>query len=343
MEKVRQNRFIIVNFLILLGIFLLNFAFSQQEGDTSIIKKRGYILDRNFLPIAISVESYRAYYLLNKSELGGKIPEEVKKYLPDILTLPEKGIILLAKNLNLEEAQRLKKEKNVILQRDFKRKILFPFLEPLIGKTFNGRGVSGIEKVFDEKLKRGEFIVLSLDTKLEEKLARFVKRTALEKIAILIFNTRTGELLGYFQKNNPVLKKYYPLSDFNISPAEVSDFSWELGKQKIIYDHGEIKITLMHFVNWIFGKLCKNVKPTILYKRSFRAKSLRKACHTENENFRKELEKTKIYELEKDVIITALKGDKLVIIDFLKDQTLQNKNFPDIFLTFKVKRFLVRL
>ena len=343
MEGWCKNKFILANFLILLGIFLLNFALDHQVKNRCFGKRRGYILDRNFSPIALSSESYRAYYLLNKEELGGKIPAEVKKYLPDILTLPEKGVIPLAENLDLDEAKKLSREKNVILQKDYKRKLLFPSLEPIIGKTFNGRGVSGIEKAFDSKLRKGEFVVLSLDTKLEKRLVRCIKSLKTEKIAVLVFNINTGELLAYAQKNDSVLKRYFYLSDFGIPENEISNFSWELGEEKVIHTGKHIQITLLHLADWIFKKLSRNVHPTLLYKKEIKNKKIQ-YHNPKTANFLKELKKGKIYDLENDVIIITLKRNKLIIIDIVKKE-----DTPDSYLVLNrilntgIRRVLARL
>jgi len=161
------------------------------------VVKRGYILDRKADPLVISFENYKAYYLLKKGRFfREKIPAVVRKYLPKTLNLPDEGLILLSENLSPEELQELKGIKNVILQRYYKRKLLYPYLGSFVGRCFNNIGISGVEKEFDELLRTGRPLRLSLDLNLEERLLSFARNLSVP-YEIAVFDLQTGEVLGF--------------------------------------------------------------------------------------------------------------------------------------------------
>ncbi len=187
-----------VIFSAILVLIAVIFDFSQKvSGTTPPIIKRGYILDRNGEPLVISFEKYRAYYLLKKGRFfRERIPEEVRKYLPTTLNLPEKGLILLSQNLSPDEFERLKGIENVILQKHYQRKLLYPYLESFVGKCFNNIGISGVEKEFNEILKKGQALRLSLNIKTEKRLYLLTKHINVPyEIAVIDLNT--GEILSF--------------------------------------------------------------------------------------------------------------------------------------------------
>jgi hypothetical protein len=210
------------------------FDFSKKVGgSTPPISKRGYILDRRGNPLVISLEHYKAYYLLKKGKFfRDKIPAPVRKYFPSTLNLPDKGLVLLSENLSPDEFEELKGIKNVILQRYYKRKLLYPYLEPFVGRCFNNIGISGVEKEFDELLRTGRALRLSLDMNLEKKLLSFVKEVSVP-YEIAVINLKTGEVLSFLAT-----------SPFSFKER---DRIWSLVKN-------------------LYAKLCgKDVSPTPLY------------------------------------------------------------------------------
>jgi len=191
---------------IIILLFTLFLGFSTGKGmyyKMNEAVKRGYILDRNGEPLVINRESFKAYLILKGSSLLGKdIPDEIRPYLPKTLDLPKKGIILLAENLNLDEAKRLSKVENVIVKGFLERKALFEELSPLLGQVQHEEGISGLEKSFNEFLKEGKSLLTSLDLKFQKKvyhLNRNHKNFTLAGIALL--KVTTGEVLAYSGKD----------------------------------------------------------------------------------------------------------------------------------------------
>ncbi len=187
-----------LSFCMIIVLMAVIFNFSQKVGGTTPpVSKRGYILDRNGNPLVISSEQYQAYYLLKKGRFfRDKIPAKVRKYLGSTINLPEKGLILLSKNLSPDEFEQLKGVKNVILQKYYQRKLLYPYLEPFVGKCFNNIGISGVEKEFDEVLKTGRALRLSLDMKMEKRLY-FLAKNIDVPYEIAVIDLNTGEVLSF--------------------------------------------------------------------------------------------------------------------------------------------------
>ena len=202
-----MKKFYLFGLLSVIILFIYGFEF-LKKGETSPlpISKRGYILDRNGEPLVISMEFYKAYYVLKDKKFFNKIPPEVQKYLPHTINLPKKGLVLLSENLSFDEIEELKDVKDVVIQKYYKRKVLYPFLTPYLGKAFDNVGIFGIEKNYDEILKKGESIRLSLDMELEKRLYLLTKDLKIP-YQIMVIHLPTGEIKGFIS-NFPF--KFYP-------------------------------------------------------------------------------------------------------------------------------------
>ncbi|MFN4196871.1 MAG: hypothetical protein ACK4FM_02555, partial [Caldimicrobium sp.] len=171
--KCRCNLCLILALIILFLVILFNFE--KGSGYYTSKSKRGYILDRNGEPLVIYKESFQAYYLIpRRNFLGSDVPEEIKAYLPKPLDLPKKGLVLLSDSLTLEEKEKLAKVKNVSIRRNVEREILLEGLDPLIGITAGDKGISGIEKVLEGKLLKGESVFISIDTHYLNKVYNLI-------------------------------------------------------------------------------------------------------------------------------------------------------------------------
>lgn len=261
------------NFCLILSllIFLLTLLFNFEKGRSYYFTqgRRGYILDRKGEPLVINKESFQAYYLIKgKSFLGEDFPKEIKPYLPKILDLPEKGLILLSENLTLDEVQRLSKVKNVSIRSSIERKVLNEGIRSLLGETTGDKGLLGLEKVYDYKLQRGESIITSLDMNLLKRVYSITKAYASYHFkGMAQFKLTTGELISYWSLEG---KDWLtdPLFLQNDLPFQVPErVSWELGSYEVI-KQPKWQITPLHLVFAYLNKSCGvPVNPTLIYKK----------------------------------------------------------------------------
>lgn len=253
-------------------ILLSNSSFTiskvkNNENKFSEIKKRGAILDRNFEPIVVSNEFYKVYYLVKDSFFSHKPSPLVSKYLPSPFDLPKKGVILLSDKLNFNEVEIFKNEENIFIETYYIRTFLQPSMKFLIGEVINENGISGLEKTFNEILKEGNWVRISLDNKLQEYLYSHSKNNHLSG---MIVNLRSGEVLAYFDPpENSYFVQYFSVLDFGIPIEEISSFQWELGEVKVIKETFPGKITPLHLTKWIFNKVCNNTYELTLLPRPF--------------------------------------------------------------------------
>lgn len=228
--------------------------------------KRGAILDRNYEPIIISTELYKAYYLIKDGFFSSKLPSSVSKYLPSPLNLPKKGLVLLSDKLDLSEVEHLKKEENVFIESYYVRTLLQPCMKFLVGEVSNEYGISGLEKAFNEVLKEGNWIRISLDIKLQKEIYHKVKNNLL---SVAVVDLKSGEFLAYWDlSEKSYFTQYFPVSDFGIPQEDLSSFHWELGEIKLVYENSKIKVTPLHLAKWFFNKSCNNTYELTLLPRS---------------------------------------------------------------------------
>ncbi len=309
--KKRQNILLFLSFLLILVVVIVNFSAERVTGKSPDCKvKRGYIFDRNLHPIAISLENYKAYYFLkDNSFLSPSDIKILKKYLGSTLNLSKKGVILLSKDLSMEEVKKLKNNENVIIERTFKRKILQPYLKPLIGETFNGYGISGVEKVYDKRLRMGKPLVLSIDLNLEKRIYNIINCFNPLAFGVAVVNLETGELLSYLESENVKLfENYYPLKFFGISPKEIKDFNWIMGNKPVIRKNNIIEINIWNLAEWFMDKACRGpLNLTVLPRKT-------RVCQPDVKSFNGNIY---IYPLGNTFITIAFKRNRMLVSSFV--------------------------
>ncbi|MCS7278474.1 MAG: hypothetical protein NZ530_00245 [Thermodesulfobacteriaceae bacterium] len=274
----------------------------KGKTDISSSVKRGAILDRNFEPIALSTEFYKAYYLIEEGFFSKNPSPLVAKYLPSFLELPKKGLWLLSDNIDSKEVEKLKREENVFIESYYVRLLLQPFMKFLIGEVINETGVSGLEMIFNGVLKEGNWIRISLDMKLQRELYHRIKNNPL---SVAVIDLKSGEFLVYWEPSeSSYFTQYFPLSDFGLNREEVSSLRWELGEIKVVNKNSKVKITPLHLAKWFFNKACNNTEELTLLPRV-------PLCQPSLEVFAKF---PCIFYLENKVLYLAFKKDRLIIL-----------------------------
>jgi hypothetical protein len=213
-----------------------------------ILTKRGYILDREGNPLVISRYHYRAYLLIKgKAMIGDDLSPVVRKYLAQGVNLPEKGVFLLSDSLTQEEAELLKREDNVFVEWSLERKVIYPGLEALVGRVRNQDGLAGLEKAFDDSLKQGNSLRVSLTLETIKRISNLGKKTKyLEEILVA---KKNGELLAFYSlSTTPFFEKPFLLPPSLLPSYEFSTLEWEFGKQEVKKDGEYLRITPLHLV-----------------------------------------------------------------------------------------------
>ena len=317
-------------FLVLLSCVIIcivgicDFSVKKVKGVEEIPNKRGYILDRNFSPIALTSTTYKAYYLLTNSP----IPKEVRKYIGNILNLPTKGFVLLSEDLSPEEVKKLLKYKKVIIEKQFKRKLLYPNLKFLIGETFNGAGISGIERIFDSTLRNGNAVVLSISIPIEKYLNDLSKIFKNWQFAAAVFDLNTGEVLGYFENSSPkIFKEFIPTIYFGFSKVKLPNFKWELSKKNVLIQDDKVKINLWYLAKIYMDELCneKNLSPTIIFKPQI------PECNVKVSGYQRE------FKIPGGIVEVLIKGHRMLMI------ALKNKGDAQLILNSYLKRKLKQI
>jgi len=213
-----------------------------------ILTKRGYVLDREGNPLVISRDHYRAYLLIKgKAMIGDDLSPVVRKYLAQGVNLPEKGVFLLSDSLTQEEAELLKREDNVFVEWSLERKVIYPGLEALVGRVRNQDGVAGLEKAFDDSLKQGNSLQVSLSLDTIKRISNLGKKTKdLEEILVA---KRNGELLAFYSlSTTPFFEKPFLLPPNLLPSYEFSTLEWEFGKQEVKKEGEYLRIKPLHLV-----------------------------------------------------------------------------------------------
>lgn len=301
-------------------IWSLNFSVELLSGKpTSFQIKRGYIFDRNFEPIVITIETYKAFFLRKDKWFTEDIPSELRTYISSTLNLPKKGLIPLGENLTLDEIEKLQDKKNIFIEKKFVRKLLVPELSFLIGEVFNDYGVSGIEKMFDGTLKKGEPVVLSLDLKLEKKLLAlkdfFNKNNIMFSGAII--SLYTGEVKAYVDEKEGLFQTYLSPKVFGIILDQTFPINVILGKPTL-YDKN---INLWYVAEVFLKEFCGNyVDLTFLKNEKIK-------CSKDIKNEKIDFKKT--YFTEDGLVQINIKNAHMVIARF----RFEEKNFQEKGLT----------
>jgi len=244
----KERKFFLATSFFVLLISILYITTVRSNPIEGPLTKRGYILDREGNPLVISREHYRAFLLIKKRGLiGDDLSPVIRKYLDRGLNLPEKGVFLLSDSLTEGEVEALRKEENVVVECSFERKVIHPFIEPLIGRVSNQNGVTGLEKRFDDILRDGKSLRLALSLDMIKRLSKLGKSVKdLEEVVVI---KRNGELFGFYSIFPfPFFEKTFLIEPSLVYPYEFTTLEWELGRKGVQLEKGYLRVTPLHFV-----------------------------------------------------------------------------------------------
>ncbi len=199
--------FCLFTFLLIGGIIFCNFTYRVNSMSLYSSTQRGMILDKFGNPLAISVVRYKVFLIKSPTELDLPAYNLIKKYIKKPAEVNKNNLpFLLSSSISQEEIKKFKDMDGIVIEKIYQRKILYPFLTGLIGGTIENKGISGIEKVFDNKLRKGQNIYLPIDLDYEKNL-KFMN--LLPYPAKLEVWNKNKKLMGYFENKNFVKLRFY--------------------------------------------------------------------------------------------------------------------------------------
>ncbi len=287
-NTVKNTKIYLLAFLIFLGflVVIIRYAYIQLFGRTTYIEKvvekfpkavvkrvpvyRGAIKDRKGMVLALSMPTFSIFAfpksVQNKEELARRLSAVLDQREEEILKKlnTDRKFVWLARNIDKEYINYVRgvirdtQNQNAVgIQEDYKR--VYPhghLASNLIGFVgADGRGLEGIEYMFDHKLyskevkkvflysPKGGGLVLSLEEEekdyktqdiqltidlgiqviLEDIKEKIVKDWNPQKIAIIVIDLQTGDILGlanyphydpnHYQKSRPEDRRNYAVTD----------------------------------------------------------------------------------------------------------------------------------
>lgn len=249
---------ILAGFMLLVGGYHLllplmagKFAFFAERSTKSggLLDARGTIFDRNYKEMAVTLDRVSVYADVREVDA-----EEAAKKLAPILNVEPKFIqtviekdhyrAWLAKNISQEEEEQINRLKiqGVSLHREKAR--YYPendVAAHVVGYVGKSMGLSGVEYRYNslinnygsaflssdaqaieeenERRHKGQYLVLSLDLKIQRILEKFVKELGdgneVQRTAAVLMDTTSGGIVG---------AATYPSYD----PNKFQDYSWEI-------------------------------------------------------------------------------------------------------------------
>ena len=210
----------------------LKIKFTSQE-----IYKRGNIYDRNGVLLASSIKAY-SVAANSKHIYDSHCNYSISKKLEKILSIPRskisirlinnKKFVWIKRNISPREHQdiiklglnSLKIEKEKHSKRIYS---LANITSHVVGYTnIDSVGKAGIEKGFEEKLKKGTNVILSIDSRLQEmvneELAKTINKFSAKSGVSIILDINSGEILSMnsYPTYNPNNRKtFLPKNLFN--------------------------------------------------------------------------------------------------------------------------------
>jgi cell division protein FtsI (penicillin-binding protein 3) len=287
-NTVKNAKIYLLAFLIFLGflVVVIRFAYIQLFGRTAYIERvvekfpkavvekvpvyRGAIKDRKGVELAISMPTFSIFAfpksVQNREELARRLSAVLDQREEEILKKlnTDSKFVWLARNIDKEHINYVRgvirdtQNQNAVgVQEDYKRVYPHGYLASnLIGfVSADGRGLEGIEYMFDHKLyskeakkvflysPKGGKLVLNLEEEerdyktqdlqltidfgvqviLEDLKERIVKDWNPRRIAIIVIDLQTGDILGlanyphydpnYYQKARPENRRNYAITD----------------------------------------------------------------------------------------------------------------------------------
>ncbi|MFL2510503.1 MAG: peptidoglycan D,D-transpeptidase FtsI family protein [Alphaproteobacteria bacterium] len=188
----------------------------------SLISERGKIYDRNGQLLSTTINSHSLFVNTLKIKKDKKIlakrissiininNEEIYKKL-----ISNKKFVYLKRNISPKEHQKIIELGEINLQTLIEKKRIYPFRN--IGSHILGyvdvdnNGLAGIEKSYDENLKNGEDLYLTLDINLQNaatnELLKTINKFSAESGSIIIMDIENSEILSLvnypdFDSNN---------------------------------------------------------------------------------------------------------------------------------------------
>jgi cell division protein FtsI (penicillin-binding protein 3) len=206
--------------LMIVGRLLFLQVFTDRTGaaqiSNSLVPVRADIVDRNGIPLARTIDAWSiavhpSRLLGDPGELAGKLadlmPEKTAAEYKAILTSGKSFVYLSRRAVpELVSAVNALGEPAIVFDREPER--LYPqtaLAGHVLGWTdFDGRGVTGMEKVLDARLsdpaRRGDAVALSIDSRvqaaMESELAAAVAKHSAEGATGIVLDVRTGELVA---------------------------------------------------------------------------------------------------------------------------------------------------
>lgn len=176
-----------------------------------------------------------------------------KKFLEEKLS--QKNYVVLKEGLEEREIEEVKnlKEKNIFLIKTTKR--VYPqgnLASNILGfLDKDGQGRYGVEEYFDEDLKKGKNLTLSIDCNLQKEAERILRENQnvfkYQSGEIIIMNPHNGEILTMAQYPNFDPNFYFKERDFSIFKNKATQELFEPGSvfKSVIFSVGleENKIT----------------------------------------------------------------------------------------------------
>ena len=194
----------------------------QIINQNTLTEDRGKIFDRNGVLLASTIKSYSLFAHPKKI----KETDNLSKKLEEILAIPQNQIkSILSKDLSFvwikrkitpREHQEIINLGEVRLQTKPEKKRVYPHREiasHIVGfSNIDGKGLSGIEKSFQNKLDSGENITLSIDIRIQNstrsELIKTIKKFSAHSGLSIVMDISSGEILSMVN---------YPDFDPNIS------------------------------------------------------------------------------------------------------------------------------
>jgi cell division protein FtsI (penicillin-binding protein 3) len=287
-NTVKNTKIYLLAFLVFLGflVVVVRYAYIQLFGRTAYIERvvekfpkavvervpvyRGAIKDRKGVELAISMPTFSIFafpkHVQNKEELARRLSAILDQREEEILKKlnTDRKFVWLARNIDKEYINYVRgvirdtQNQNAVgIQEDYKRVYPHGYLASnLIGFVgADGRGLEGIEYMFDHKLyskgakkvflysPKGGRLVLSLEEEerdyktqdlqltidfgiqviLEDIKERIVRDWSPRRIAIIVIDLQTGDILGLanyphydpnnYQKARPENRRNYAITD----------------------------------------------------------------------------------------------------------------------------------
>ena len=194
----------------------------KKNQNYSLILERGKIYDRNGKLLSTTVNSHSLFVNAQKIKKNKKI---LSKKISSIIGINEEEIykkltsnkkfVYLKRNISPKEHQKIIELGEINLQTSVEKKRIYPFRNigsHIIGYVdVDNNGLAGIEKSYDENLKKGEDIYLTLNINLQNAstnaLSKTINKFSAESGSIIIMDIANSEILSLvnypdFDSNN---------------------------------------------------------------------------------------------------------------------------------------------